>query len=315
MVLYLRIPSHLIGRMVGAGLLFSMIPLFAQSPIDYTWAEMNWSTNSYYVQNRTNAPMDQRFWIEDSIYTCQVFAGEERVEMRWNTWVYQDREHLWEADVMFEPGTQKTCIMQIKSNEDGEPIYIQVTSNGNVRNDGDGTDIAKNMAGKWFNLKTAFDPVTGIGRAWIDDRLVKVRQYRLETSGWYFKNGTYNNGIPAGAKSVSHYKNIHMYIKKTEEELKDGPVFKFNNAYPNPFTQELNPAISFTLYQEADVNLSVYNLLGQKVAQVMNTHQEANEYHVIWETNAISPGLSAGIYVARLIAGSQSKMIKLIMIH
>jgi hypothetical protein len=67
------------------------------------------------------------------------------------------------------------------------------------------------MYDRWFNLKAAFNPRTGLARAWIDDRLVKVRQYRTGTSGWYFKNGTYNNGLPEGGVSVAHFRNIHIY--------------------------------------------------------------------------------------------------------
>ncbi|WP_282942190.1 CBM35 domain-containing protein [Paenibacillus sp. RC67] len=175
------------------------------------WTEIPWDSNSYYVQNRTNAPMSERFWIVNGVYTTRVYSGEERVEMRWNNWADQNKDNMWEADVMFEPGTEKTAIMQIKSNTGGEPIYIQATSNGNIRNNGDSTNIATNMAGKWFNLKCAFNPSTGVGRIWINDVLVKTRQYNTSDREWYFKNGTYNNGISDGNYSEAHFKNIRVW--------------------------------------------------------------------------------------------------------
>jgi hypothetical protein len=176
------------------------------------WTQLSWNADSYYVQNRTDADMADRFWISGGVYTTQVYAGEQRVEMRWDNWPNQSKEYMWDADVMIDRGTSKTCIMQIKSNEDGEPIYIQVANtNGDLRNDGDSSPIATNMYGKWFNLKAAFNPRTGVGRVWIDNVLVKTRQYRTGTSGWYFKNGTYNNGIASGQKSVAHFRDFRFW--------------------------------------------------------------------------------------------------------
>lgn len=107
--------------------------------------------------------MEERFWIKDGVYTCQVMGSERRVEMRWNDWKDESLEHMWEGEVMFESGSTKTCIMQIKSNTDGEPIYIQIFNDqGDIRNNGDGIPIATDMYNKWFNLKASFDPVTGI---------------------------------------------------------------------------------------------------------------------------------------------------------
>jgi len=168
-------------------------------------------TATYKVQNRTAAPLAQRFTIADGVFNTRVFAGEERVEMRWQNWPSQNRENLWDGDVNFEPSTTRTAIMQIKSNTGGEPIYIQVTTDGEIRNNGDRTPLARNMANKWFNLKASFNPASGLSRAWINDVLVKTRQYNTSSRDWYFKNGTYNNGIPAGGRSAAHFRNVRFW--------------------------------------------------------------------------------------------------------
>jgi hypothetical protein len=183
----------------------------ASSPTD-GWTQLSWSSSSYNVQNWTNAPMNQRFTITDGVYNINVRSGEKRVEMRWDNWANQSKENMWEADVLLDSGSTKTAIMQIKSNENGEPIYIQVyDTNGDLRNDGDGSPIARNMYGKWFNLKSAFNPKTGVGRVWINDVLVKTRQYAKGGKTWYFKNGAYNNGLPSGARTSVHFKNIKLW--------------------------------------------------------------------------------------------------------
>ncbi len=68
--------------------------------------------------------------------------------------------------------------------------------------------------------------------------------------------------------------------------------------YPNPF----NPAttIQFSLRQEAQVHLSVYNLLGQRVALLVNRKLPAGIHRVRFDGR----GLPGGIYFFRLAAGS-----------
>ena len=123
------------------------------------------------------------------------------------------REHLWSADVLLDAGSTRTAIMQIKSNTAGEPVYIQVyDTNGDLRNDG-GSQIARNMYGKWFHLNCAFDPATGIGRIWINNTLVATRQYKKGGSGWYFKNGAYNDGLPGGARTSVHFRDITLWTR------------------------------------------------------------------------------------------------------
>ena len=182
-------------------------PLLAAPPSGWTEVDFSWK-----VQNWTPAPIEDRFTQKGGEFRTEVHAGESRVEMRWEDWEDQDKEHLWTGEVRIEPGSTRTAILQVKSNEDGEPIYIQIfNSNGDLRNNGDGTSIAQGMYDKWFNLKAAFNPKTGLGRAWINDKLVKLRQYRTGTAGWYFKNGTYNNGLPEGGVSAARFRNIHIY--------------------------------------------------------------------------------------------------------
>jgi hypothetical protein len=168
---------------------------------------------NYKVQNWTHAPLNQRFTITNGVFNINVHSGERRVEMAWDRWANQGRAHMWSADVLIDPGSTRTAIMQIKSNSSGEPIYVQVyDTNGDLRNDGGG-QIARNMYGRWFHMNCSFDPATGVGQIWIDGTLVYTRTYRKGGGGWYFKNGAYNNGLPAGARTSVHFRNIELWTK------------------------------------------------------------------------------------------------------
>jgi hypothetical protein len=163
-------------------------------------------SSSYSVQNRTSG-CGGYSGSSSGTFTAWVCAGEERVEMRWANWPNQNTYNQWQGDVNFTSGSQKTCIMQIKSNTGGEPIYIQVNTPGTLRNDGS-SNFASSMSGVWFRLNTLFNPANGDGRAYVNGSQKVSRTYATSDRQWYFKNGTYNNGLPSGGKSQASFKNI-----------------------------------------------------------------------------------------------------------
>ena len=86
-------------------------------------------------------------------------------------------------------------------------------------------------------------------------------------------------------------------------------VFALANNYPNPF----NPAttIQYALPQAADVELTVYNVVGQPVRTLVAEHQSAGRYVVEWDaTNDNGHSLSSGMYFYRLEAGGEFRETK-----
>ena len=86
-------------------------------------------------------------------------------------------------------------------------------------------------------------------------------------------------------------------------------VFALANNYPNPF----NPAttIKYALPQAADVELTVYNVVGQVVRTLVAEHQSAGRYVVEWDaTNDNGHSLSSGMYFYRLQAGGEFHEVK-----
>jgi hypothetical protein len=64
------------------------------------------------------------------------------------------------------------------------------------------------------------------------------------------------------------------------------------------------------LPERSKVNLSVYNLLGEKVAELINDELSAGYHETQWNAS----GFSSGIYFYRLIAGSFTDTKKLILL-
>lgn len=78
-------------------------------------------------------------------------------------------------------------------------------------------------------------------------------------------------------------------------------------AFPNPF----NPStrIKYSIPDNGFVNLSVYNLLGEKIAQLVNEIKTAGEY----ESEFDGSGLASGVYIAKLVSNNNHHTIKMIL--
>jgi hypothetical protein len=75
-------------------------------------------------------------------------------------------------------------------------------------------------------------------------------------------------------------------------------AFALMQNYPNPF----NPVtmISYSIPARSYVTLSVFNTIGQKVAEIVNEEKEAGVHNVSFDTS----GFSSGVYFYRMQAGS-----------
>jgi len=111
-----------------------------------------------------------------------------------------------------------------------------------------------------------------------------------------------SHGGPVGStKHMDH--SAALGIDVSSETLPNRFGLKQN--YPNPF----NPTteIAFTLDQTADVNLSIYNMLGQKVRTLTNGSKNAGTHTLQWNgLDEMGQNVSTGIYLYRLTSGSKS---------
>ena len=83
--------------------------------------------------------------------------------------------------------------------------------------------------------------------------------------------------------------------------------------YPNPFNPET--VIAYQLSGVSNVTLEIYNLLGEKIATLVNARQSAGAYRVVWNgRNHAGRAVAAGIYLYRLRAGKMVATRKMILV-
>ena len=94
----------------------------------------------------------------------------------------------------------------------------------------------------------------------------------------------------------------------------DGPKnFVLFPNYPNPFNPRTT--IRYFLPRQERVNLSIFNILGQRVVTLVNTPQKPGEHQVEWDgCNHLGIPVSSGVYLLRIQAGQQVKTRKMILL-
>lgn len=95
----------------------------------------------------------------------------------------------------------------------------------------------------------------------------------------------------------------------TSVGLDELPVrFALHQNYPNPF----NPSttISYSIPSEVHVELMVYNVIGQRIANLVNETMSAGQYEVNFDASS----LSSGTYIYRLVAGNKNLSKSMILI-
>jgi hypothetical protein len=136
---------------------------------------------------------------------------------------------------------------------------------------------------------------------------VGVFDFKYPISQLAYSRGS--DGKPLGALTW-----FGMPLTSVEQSWIELPsAFRLYDNYPNPFNPETN--IRFDLPQGADVLLEVFNVVGQRVATLVNGRLEAGPYAVRW-SGAQDDGtrLSSGIYLYRLSANGMVAVKKMALV-
>ncbi|MFA7123226.1 MAG: T9SS type A sorting domain-containing protein [Candidatus Delongbacteria bacterium] len=124
---------------------------------------------------------------------------------------------------------------------------------------------------------------------WFDVKRKVFEEY-VEYYVLYCK-GRNVDGIPLGMINYQT-KRISTGIED-QEKIPESTVLKQN--YPNPFNNSTQ--ISYSIPNTSNVKLSVYNIKGELIKDIINARQNKGQHSVIFEAN----DLNSGIYFYRLV--------------
>ena len=107
------------------------------------------------------------------------------------------------------------------------------------------------------------------------------------------------NGVEVNSHRINDSERINITNKevtmlKITKQQSIPMTYNLEQNYPNPF----NPSttIKFSLPEAGNVSLTIYNTLGQKVEELVNTNLEAGWYNYQWNAGSIA----SGIYIYEL---------------
>jgi hypothetical protein len=83
--------------------------------------------------------------------------------------------------------------------------------------------------------------------------------------------------------------------------------FSLSQNYPNPFNAQTN--IAFTIDSESDVSIGIYNLMGQKVAD-LSGHFDAGQSVLTWDASEAA----SGVYFYRIAVNNQALTRKMVLL-
>lgn len=76
--------------------------------------------------------------------------------------------------------------------------------------------------------------------------------------------------------------------------------------YPNPFNPETT--IKFSIQKDAAVDISIYNIKGQRVRKLLREEMQKGEYQIIWNgRNEKGESLSSGVYFYKLMVNGKAE--------
>jgi hypothetical protein len=129
---------------------------------------------------------------------------------------------------------------------------------------------------------------------------IRITMNGNDTTATLFNNGaTQSFTIPCSSQPSTVAFDPDGWILKRVYPASDIPptVIALEQNYPNPFNA--GTKIKYSVPRTEQVSLQIYDILGRRIATLVDTKQISGLYEVEW-----SPGsLASGVYVYRLITG------------
>jgi len=142
-----------------------------------------------------------------------------------------------------------------------------------------------------------------------------VIDYNIITSAgdhmqWMLSTESGDEIILNGSGSVSLSGSVKGMTLNKVLEIPEN--FALIQNFPNPFNPVTN--ISFQLPEASDVSVEVYNMMGQKIAELVSGTVPAGYHKVVWDSrNLQGEAVSSGVYLYTITAGDFHAMKKMVL--
>ena len=129
----------------------------------------------------------------------------------------------------------------------------------------------------------------------------------IYVTGWFKETANF------GSFSFISYGNRDIFVAKLDDNtLAENNFISIGNLlsnYPNPF----NPSttIEFSIQNESKINLSIYNIKGQRIKTLVNNEFTKGNHSIIWDgINEYNNPVCSGIYYYKLKVNGKTESVK-----
>jgi hypothetical protein len=116
----------------------------------------------------------------------------------------------------------------------------------------------------------------------------------------------YPNSQIFNTKHAEHLRNLYALMAKSDVEtvILLPPTPQVSSNYPNPFNPSTN--IAFSIPEQGFTRLSIYNIKGQKVKDILSSDLAQGHHKAVWDgKDSNNHSVSSGIYFIRLESGGK----------
>jgi hypothetical protein len=152
--------------------------------------------------------------------------------------------------------------------------------------------------------------------------IMPKRDYLIGSGLMFAPNSQYGEINICGVTNVTGESSEDFYVARIDSSLNSAPPpievkqissiipkqFELFDNFPNPFNPDTK--IRFEIPSPAQVNISIYDILGREVRRLVNSKLAAGKYEVVFD----SADLPSGVYFYRLTSGDFTQTKKMVLL-
>ncbi|MCW8850721.1 MAG: polysaccharide deacetylase family protein [Melioribacteraceae bacterium] len=144
-----------------------------------------------------------------------------------------------------------------------------------------------------------------------EDTLVKcLYSFINETNSgdFYWRVKAVNQGDSSEWSEIRSF-NLLSFTDVNYNNLYSDNFYKLEQNYPNPFNPSSN--ITYSLAENSDVKISIYNLLGEEVEILVDDYKNKGQHTISWDGSRFS----SGVYFYKMNSGDFVDIKKMILLN
>jgi photosystem II stability/assembly factor-like uncharacterized protein len=163
-----------------------------------------------------------------------------------------------------------------------------------------------------FDIERLVSPLPGVNAGpdndWEKIGFVRGSGTTTDPESYTFTDNNISAGYYSYRLKQINFDGSFTYSNKIQLEISNPGQFSLSQNYPNPF----NPVtrIEFTIPENGNVSLQIFNTLGEELQTPVNAYMTAGNYHIDFH----GENYPSGIYFYKLTEGNNADIKKMILI-